>query len=476
MKKTYITHMPNHIGAFLKASECFAKLGINITRVSYNKAIDSHTLFIDADGDEDKLKKADEMLTQIGYLQLPDNDKSIVLLEFMLKDKPGSVTEILRLIDQYRLNISYISSQENGTDYQAFKMGLFVDDETHFKKFLSEAGKLCVIRFIDYNHSENIYDNSIFYQSFVSELMKCLDLPASYQDELLVNSNLVMQTLDEQGLSPYKVFESISRFAHLLADCRGSKFNPRITHHEITDNTEIILIEPACGSNTAILKSCSEILFIDSGYALYREEMEKIFRELLPDYDNMRKRIYVTHADVDHCGLLPMFDEIIASNNTKKCFELEYLKEDGYREQNPLHKPYVNICKLLTGYCPPSPDKVSALWGSSDNPAEPLTNIGTFDLGEMHFDVYEGMGGHLKGETVWIDYDHRIVFSGDIYINVHDLTKEQADYNQFAPVLMTSVDTDHDLCALERQMIMKMLGKGEWRIFGAHGMKKDIIV
>lgn len=476
MKKTYITHMPNHIGAFLKASECFAKLGINITRVSYNKAIDSHTLFIDADGDEEQLKKADEMLTRIGYLQLPDNDKSIVLLEFMLKDKPGSVTEILRLIDQYRLNISYISSQENGTDYQAFKMGLFVDDETHFKKFLSEAGKLCVIRFIDYNHSENIYDNSIFYQSFVSELMKCLDLPASYQDELLVNSNLVMQTLDEQGLSPYKVFESISRFAHLLADCRGSKFNPRITHHEITDNTEIILIEPACGSNTVILKSNGEILFIDSGYALYREEMEKIFRELLPDYDNMRKRIYVTHADVDHCGLLPLFDEVIASNNTKKCFELEYLKEDGYREQNPLHKPYVNICKLLTGYCPPAPDKISALWGCTDNPSEPLTHIGIFNLGEMHFDVYEGMGGHLKGETVWIDYAHKIVFSGDIYINVHDLTKEQANYNQFAPVLMTSVDTDHDLCALERQTIVKMLDKGEWSIFGAHGMKKDIIV
>ena len=48
MKKTYITTMPDQIGAFLKASECCAGLGINITRVSYNKAVDSHTLFIDA--------------------------------------------------------------------------------------------------------------------------------------------------------------------------------------------------------------------------------------------------------------------------------------------------------------------------------------------------------------------------------------------------------------------------------------------
>ena len=50
MTKTYITTMPNHIGAFLKASRCLADLGISITRVSYNKAIDSHTLFIDAEG------------------------------------------------------------------------------------------------------------------------------------------------------------------------------------------------------------------------------------------------------------------------------------------------------------------------------------------------------------------------------------------------------------------------------------------
>ena len=50
--------MPNHIGAFLKASKCFSMLGINITRVSYNKAVDSHTLFIDAEGTKQQLQKA----------------------------------------------------------------------------------------------------------------------------------------------------------------------------------------------------------------------------------------------------------------------------------------------------------------------------------------------------------------------------------------------------------------------------------
>ena len=473
MKKTYITTMPDHIGAFLKASECFAKLGINITRVSYNKAVDSHTLFIDADGDETQLGEADKMLTEIGYLQPIRNEQSIVLLEFLLKDIPGSVTDVLRVIHSYNLNISYISSQENGTDYQAFKMGLFVDDSQKLQEFLSEVQSLCQVRVIDYNHSEKVYDNSIFYQSFVSGLIRTIGIPDNGRDSLLVNTNLIMQMLDEKGLSPYKTFESISRFAELLASCRGNAFAPRITHHTVTENTEIILIEPPCGSNTAIIRSQGQTLFIDSGYALYREEMEVLFRRLLPDYDTMTKRIYITHADVDHCGLLPLFDEIITCQATKTCLSLEHSGQNGYREQNPIHRPYVNICKALTFYLPPDPKKITSLWNSPENQSEPLVQIGFFDFAELHFEVYQGKGGHLPGETVLIDYAHRIAFTGDIYINMHGMTKEQAEYNQYAPVLMTSVDTDPPLCALERQAILQRLGAGQWQIFGAHGMKKE---
>ena len=360
MKKTYITTMPNHIGAFLKASECFASLGINITRVSYNKAVDSHTLFIDADGEEANLRKADSELAKIGYLPTDRNESSIVLLEFMLRDTPGSVTEILRLIHSFQLNISYISSQENGSDYQAFKMGLFVDSEDRLKDFLHKAQELCPVRVLDYNHTERVFDNSIFYQSFVSGLMQLTGLPEEKRNDLLVNSNLVMQILDEKGLSPFKTFDSISRFAELLSACRGEAFVPRVTRHKVAEHTELILIEPPCGSNTAILRSAGETLFIDCGYALYREEMEKLFRSLIPEYDHLKKRILITHADVDHCGLLPLFDEILASPKSKDCLSLEHRGENGFREQNPLHKPYVSICKALTFYCPPDPEKITS--------------------------------------------------------------------------------------------------------------------
>ena len=162
--------MPNHIGAFLKASQCFAALGINITRVSYDKSVDSHMLFLDVEGTDEQIRKADAELEKIGYLQNYAGNSSIVLLEFRLKDVPGSVTDILELINTFNFNISYINSQENGTDHQLFKMGLYVEDSGRFSAFLEQAEKLCKVRVIDYNSSERAYDNSIFYSAYVRGL------------------------------------------------------------------------------------------------------------------------------------------------------------------------------------------------------------------------------------------------------------------------------------------------------------------
>ncbi len=476
MKKTYITTMPNHIGAFLKASRCFAELGINITRVSYNKAIDSHTLFIDAEGTPEQLEKAGEHLSEIGYLQTDKNNTSIVLIEFRLKDEPGSVTDILALIDEFDFNISYISSQENGTDYQLFKMGLFVENAEKISEFLTNAEKLCHVRIIDYNHTEKIYDNSIFYNSFASGIAEKAGLSDEMKDKLLININLAMQTLDEQGLSPYRTFDSIGKFAELLASCKGDAFLPRVTKHSITDKTEIVLIEPPCGSNTTIITHNNEALFIDSGYACYKDEMEKLFREILPRYDKMKKKVLITHADVDHCGLLPLFDEIIASERSADCLSSEYRGEDGFRERNMLHKPYINICKTLTGYFPPEPEKIRVIHKGRADMDMPLVQTGFFSFGDLNFEVYEGAGGHLPGEIVLIDYINHIAFTGDIYLNLKGFTPEQARYNQHAPILMTSVDTDPQKCAVERKTVLERLGAGKWQIFGAHGYKKDYCV
>lgn len=468
MKRTYVTVMPNHIGAFLKASRCFSDLGINLTRVSYNKAVDSHCLFIDAEGTESQLEQARERLEEIGYLQNPGGEKSVILMEFRLRDIPGSVTPLLELIESYRLNISFISSQENGTDYQLFKMGFITDDLKKINDFRREAESLCEIRLIDYNHADKIYDNSVFYSNFVSQLVSILEVDKQAQEKLLVNVNLAMQELDESGVSPYRTFDSISRFAELLSKVRGEKFRPRISRSAITADTEILLIEPPCGSNTAIIISQGEYLFVDTGYACYEEEMYAIFRQLIPDFEEMPKVAFITHADVDHCGLTPKFDKVYASPKSAECLRLEYEGKDGFRERNRLHKPYITICKELTMYRP-TPTAVVEPVGAPTHRDTPLTYLGEFAFGELLFELYEGSGGHLEGETVLIDRKHRLVFSGDILVNMKNMTPEQVQYNRYAPILMTSVDTDPKLCARDRKALLEMLEEGQWHIFGGHG-------
>ena len=80
-----------------------------------------------------------------------------------------------------------------------------------------------------------------------------------------------------------------------------------------------------------------------------------------------------------------------------------------------------------------------------------------------------GEGGHVKGEAVFIEESDHIVFTGDIYVNIKEFTKEQKTFTKLAPYLMTSVDTDPILAKKEREAIFSMLKNGTWKIAGGHG-------
>lgn len=216
-------------------------------------------------------------------------------------------------------------------------------------------------------------------------------------------------------------------------------------------------------------------LCVDTGYACYRDEMVELLRKAIPGFDAGEKLALITHADVDHCGLLPLFDRVFMSARSRQSLLLEYQRRNAYREQNALHAPYIRICKALTGYEPPQPERLEAVFGA-DRIASALEPAGRFEFGELSFDVFEGAGGHLPGEIALIDYAHGLAFAGDIYVNLKDMTPEQTEYNRYAPILMTSVDTDRKLAAAERAALMRRLGAGDWLIFGGHGQAQRYCV
>ena len=98
-----------------------------------------------------------------------------------------------------------------------------------------------------------------------------------------------------------------------------------------------------------------------------------------------------------------------------------------------------------------------------------LEQIGTAERFGLTFEVWQGKGGHVPGETIWIERTHRLAFTGDIYVNIKGFSPEQKAYNALAPYLMTSVDTDPVLAKTEREAFFSLLDAGEWLIFGGHG-------
>ena len=469
MKRTFTTTMPDQVGAFLLADLSLTKLGLNITRVSYNKAVDTHMLFIEVDGEEALLDRAEAELTRLGYLQNNRAAGSVMLIEFQLRDEPGSLYPVLQLIDSFHFNISYISSQENGTDYQYFKMGLFVDDGREISDFMRQAALLCPVRVLEYDKSEKVLDNTVFYLNFANDISRKMHFTEEDKRQFVVQSNKVMQMLEERNSPPYKTFDYIGKFADCIQKYRGEAFTPRVTRHTGASSLGITLIEPPCGSNLCLLDmgTAYPLICIDCGFACYREETLSLLRSLWPDFDSRQKILCLTHGDVDHCGLADDFDTVYSSAACLDNFRREQAGEAAIREENPLHAPYVQISKLLSQYHPPRTDRMipfpsPAVSGILSTPA-------TVSIGPFTFTVYEGGGGHVAGEVILVEETHRLAFTGDIFVNIKGFTPEQAQFNTLAPYLMTSVDTDPALAKAEREAFRKLLSPGKWQVFGGHG-------
>ena len=69
MVKSFMTNMPDHCGAFLAASRIIERHQGNIVRVSYNKAVDAHALFLDVEADDAVLSAIEGELNQAGFLK-----------------------------------------------------------------------------------------------------------------------------------------------------------------------------------------------------------------------------------------------------------------------------------------------------------------------------------------------------------------------------------------------------------------------
>jgi glyoxylase-like metal-dependent hydrolase (beta-lactamase superfamily II) len=164
-----------------------------------------------------------------------------------------------------------------------------------------------------------------------------------------------------------------------------------------------------------------------------------------------------------------MFDTVYLSQTSYDNFVMESKGENNFREHNPAHAPYVRISKILSQYKTPAISSLHVVNSNKPDISSPLSLIGELDFADMHFEIYEGNGGHVNGEIVLSCPAHKIIFTGDIIVNPSGFTKEQAEFNLIAPYLMTSVNMDSQKASASRKAVMNLIGGQDWLICGGHG-------
>jgi glyoxylase-like metal-dependent hydrolase (beta-lactamase superfamily II) len=139
-----------------------------------------------------------------------------------------------------------------------------------------------------------------------------------------------------------------------------------------------------------------------------------------------------------------------------------------YRECHEYCFGYTKLNRIISQYEPF--DLHQAVILDTDTPVqhEDYWPVGTLEIGDLRFEILEGSGGHLYGECIFLERRHKVVFTGDILVNIKGFSKGSAEFNAFAPYLMRSVNVDRARATHMRERLLEMIDK-EYLICGGHG-------
>ncbi|MBQ7979381.1 MAG: MBL fold metallo-hydrolase [Candidatus Methanomethylophilaceae archaeon] len=471
MKRTFTTRTPDKPGAFMRACKVIMDNGGNITRVSYKSG--ALNLFIEVEATREVLGSIEKGLSDMAYVDAEVKVPVILVMEVKIPKTPGKLFPVLEIIDRYDVNISYLNSREENRGFQNFKIGMEVSDPEVSKKILDEVSDIYLLNVVSYNGNYEALDITVGYIRLASKIQKLFSLEDDKVKEFVKECRGVTELLLERGQDPAVVFDKVRQLADFIAYHRDLNFNPRITTHQLTEETSLTVIEPPCGSNTYVLRNDDSLLFVDSGMGIFSDEMITELRETYPAFFSMRKTMLVTHADADHCGLLSEMDnaEIAVDRRTADGL-FDMARPTG--DKDAYNYCYGRLCRIITDYVAPKKDIIRII-GDAPESREDFVLLDKIKFGDIELEVYEGPGEHTKGQTVILCRQPKLLFTGDLYSNTKDVTPERAEYNQIAPYMPK--DSEDDLNRLTRDKlgrIMDSIGRKGMIICGGHGNIKTL--
>lgn len=473
VEKSLALVLPDRPGALREVLRLIAAAGVSVQRSSYNRIVDAHTLFVDVSGTGAEIEEVERELHERRLFPGERSLGEVRTLRFELPDRVGSREPVLELIERRGLNITRFDLRTDGVDSDAVRVGVQVDGDEELEALVEEARAICPVQVVERQRRFSVVDNSNFYLNFASYVAETLGLTKAEAHDLMVNANRIMQNLTQTDADPYRPFEQIGQMAEMIASCKGPAYakTARITRFVTAAGAQGVSVEPPVGCTTWVLEADECLLVFDGGFRCYADDLDGVLRDAIPGWDERHKVLALTHSDVDHVGDAARFDEVAATGRSIDNFMFESIGVVNWREQNVWSMPYIFIAKTLCDYATPDWQKIRCLGEPSPfgEQRELMRRIDTLELAPFSFEVWEGKGGHVRGETIYVERTHRLCVTGDNFVNVHGQTKPQARYNALAPSLTVSVDLIPELAREERDAIWGLLGPGSWQVLPGHG-------
>lgn len=468
---SFIACMPDIPGALHRAAEIITRYEGNINRIQYDHRIDMHTVFFEVTAVPQAYEKIREELEKIGYLQTSLQPVAFLKFHVYLPNCPGALFDFLNCITSSGSNITYLDFDDRGQHPERLVVGLHIENPIMIDTLLNQLKSRYRLEILEYDTTGEKLDDTVFYLRLAQKLRSFL---GSAEDAFLMrflhDINHITQELSNLRKDPIEVFENILKVGDCLNRTSGGNFYADVQRVRIKDEIELFCFQLPCGGNIYLFDTPSERVMIDTGYGIYFQDVVNMLQHYgLGDLGRLN-RIYITHADADHCGAAGCFPAPSYLNRETFLITRETSRAYGSSIQGCiLEEVYTKIINLFSRFTPPAN---TVLFPEVSLSSEKIEKRGAFPviarflIGDLEFEALAGMGGHMHGEVFYLCPEEGLLFPEDAIINFKSLSPDRTEYNFLADYLMTSVNVDSKLAREERQALLSLISEIDEKLAG----------
>ncbi len=516
-KYSFVARMPDKPGALHRAAEIVKSYSGNINRIQYDRRIDPATVFFEVTATPATYSRMKEDLHAIGYLQETLPTPGFLKFAVHVPHQPGSLFELLTYITGAGANIAYIdfddrrcdlrgcearlaegqerehrrcekpeqehrrtmfhqeatdnvwssrsrqaSSRSSSTggarcDPDRLTISLNIEDTTIIESLLDRLKSRYRLEILEYDTTGEKLDDTVFYVRFAQAVR---GLIGTAEDEfllsLLQDVNHIVQELNNLGQDPKEVFECILLTGRTLQNTTDDRFYADVQRIPLNDDVEVFCFQMPGGGNIFLLRAPDETVMIDTGYGIYHQDAMRMFHHYGLGDPGRIQRIYITHADADHCGAGGLFEAKAYTHTGSLEIIRRANRAYGSRsESSILEEVYTTVINLFSHFTPPENPKTFPAEKIGTRSIFPV--LARFAVHDLEFEVLESLGGHMHGQVYFFCPGHGIIFTADTLINFGSLDEDRKRYNSLADFLVTSVNVDSDCARRERKALLELV-------------------